>query len=209
VTQPAPARPRRFVPATLRARVTAVAALAVLAVLSAASLGLVLAQRAALLETVDEHLDQEADAVERDLQAGEPVRAGDLPSEDVLVEVVAPDGGRLAASEGLVEALPRGQASGGVTTVDLSGGAAARLLERDVEGTTVLVAGSLDDLRDSTAALAGTLLIAVPVTGAVLAGVVWWAVGRALRPVEDIRARVDSISASRLDRRVPEPDSPR
>jgi signal transduction histidine kinase len=95
---------------------------------------------------------------------------------------------------------------GGVVLPD---GEPARLLERHVGRRTVLVAGSLDDLSDSTTALAGTLLIAVPLTSAVLAGVVWWAVGRALRPVEDIRARVDSISASRLDRRVPEPDSPR
>jgi len=34
---------------------------------------------------------------------------------------------------------------------------------------------------------------------------VWWAVGRALRPVEAIRARVDQITAAQLDQRVPEP----
>jgi signal transduction histidine kinase len=200
---------RRLVPATLRARVTAVAALAVLAVLTAASAGLVAAQRAALLDSVDEALDQQADAVASDLDAGRPVRGSDLPSEDVLVEVVAADGTRLAASEGLDRRLPRGEASGGATTVGLGDGAVARLLIRDVDGATVLVAGNLDDLRDSTNALAGALVVAVPLTGAVLAGVVWWAVGRALSPVEDIRARVDSISAARLDRRVPEPDTPR
>jgi signal transduction histidine kinase len=189
--------------------VTVVAALAVLAVLAAASVGLVLAQRAALLDALDEQLDQQADAVERELQAGRPVRAGDLPTDDVLVEIIAPDGSRLAASEGLAERLPREEGADGVSTVELPDGEAGRLLERDAGGTTVLVAGSLDDLGDSTAALAGTLLVAVPLTSAVLAGVVWWAVGRALRPVEDIRARVDSISASRLDRRLPEPDAPR
>jgi signal transduction histidine kinase len=188
--------------------VTAVAALAVLAVLTAASVGLVLAQRAALLETMDEHLDQQADAIERDLEAGRAIRTGDLPSEDLVVEVLAPDGSRLAASEGVDEPLPRNAVSDGVATVELPDGEEARLLERDVDRRTVLVAGSLDDLSDSTTALAGTLLVAVPLTGAVLAGVVWVAVGRALRPVEDIRARVDSISASRLDRRVPEPGAP-
>jgi signal transduction histidine kinase len=39
----------------------------------------------------------------------------------------------------------------------------------------------------------------------VLAGLIWWLVGRVLRPVEAIRAEVDRISASRLDRRVPVP----
>jgi signal transduction histidine kinase len=34
---------------------------------------------------------------------------------------------------------------------------------------------------------------------------VWWAVGRALGPVEAIRARVDRITGTGLDQRVPEP----
>ena len=53
----------RAVRATLRLRVAAVAALAVLAVLSVASLGLVLAQRDALVEGLDELLEQHADAL--------------------------------------------------------------------------------------------------------------------------------------------------
>jgi signal transduction histidine kinase len=47
--------------------------------------------------------------------------------------------------------------------------------------------------------------VAVPVSSAVLAGLIWWLVGRVLRPVEAMRAEVDRISASRLDRRVPLP----
>jgi signal transduction histidine kinase len=200
---------RWILPATLRARVSAVAALAVLAVLTAFSVGLLLAQRAALLETVDDHLEQQADAVASVLEAGLPVRDGDLPSEDVLVEVIGPDGTLLAASEGLDERLPPGEADEDVTTVELPDGDEARLMDRDVDGATVRVAGILDDLAESTAALAATLVVAVPVTSAVLAGIVWWAVGRALRPVEDLRARVDAVSASHLDRRLPEPDRPR
>ena len=203
-----PPRNRRIVPATLRARVTAVAALAVLAVLTVTSAGLVLGQRTALLDAVDEHLDQQAEAVASELHAGRPVRDGDLPSEDLVVEVIAPDGTLLAASEGLDEPLPLGAAADGEITVELPDGETVRLLERDVDGTIVLVANRLEDLGDSTAALAGSLVVAVPLTTAVLAGVVWWAVGRALRPVEDIRGRVDSISGSSLDRRVPEPDTP-
>jgi signal transduction histidine kinase len=67
------------------------------------------------------------------------------------------------------------------------------------------VAGRLDDVHDSTAALGGSLMLAVPLSTAVLAGIVWWAVGRALRPVEAIRARVDRITGAELDQRVPEP----
>jgi signal transduction histidine kinase len=189
--------------------VTAAAALAVLAVLTAASVGLVLAHRDALVETLDDQLDRQADAVESQLGAGRPVRDGDLPSEDLFVEVVAPDGTLLAASDGLAGRLPAAEDSGDPRTVELADGDPARLLVQDVEGATVLVAGSLDDVDDSTAALAGPLIVAVPLTSVVLAGIVWLAVGRALRPVEDIRARVETISGSRLDRRVPEPDAPR
>jgi signal transduction histidine kinase len=204
--------PRGLLPRTLRARVTALAAVAVLGVLAAASVGLVVAQRAVLVDAVDDSVDRQADAVVAQLRRGEPVRAGDLPSEDVVVEVVGPDGTMLAASEDLEGRLP-GVARDGdgsrITTVDLPGDDAEwRLLSRDVRGTTVLVAGTLDDVADGTAALAAALLVAVPLTAIVLAGVVWWAVGRALRPVEDIRARVDSISGARLDRRVPEPATP-
>ena len=149
---------RSIVPATLRARVTAAAALAVLAVLTAASVGLVLAHRAALVEILDDQLDRQADAVESQLRAGRPVRDGDLPSEDVFVEVVAADGTLLAASDGLDERLPRGEDPEDPSTVELADGEPARLVVTDVEGATVLVAGSLDDVGDSTAALAGPLL---------------------------------------------------
>ena len=41
----------------------------------------------------------------------------------------------------------------------------------------------------------------------VVAGTTWLVVSRALRPVERIRGEVELITGSRLDRRVPEPDS--
>jgi signal transduction histidine kinase len=203
---------RGFLPSTLRARVTALAAVAVLGVLAAASVGLVVAQRATLVDAVDESLDRQADAVLAHLRRGEPVRGADLPSEDVVVEVIGPDGDLVAASDDLEVRLPAGDRDGDdsrISTVDLPGDDAQwRLLEQEFRGTTVLVAGTLDDVADGTAALAAAMVVAVPLTATVLAGVVWWAVGRALRPVEDIRAQVDSISGARLDRRVPEPATP-
>ena len=200
----------RVVPKSLRARVTVLAALAVLGLLAVASVGLVLAQRGALVQALDESLDRQADAVARQLRDGGALRARDLPSDDVVVEVLGPDGSLLAASDSPDGRLPRNDRDleeGGATTVELADGEAGRLLAKDVEGGTVLVAGSLDDVRDAMAALSGTLVVAVPLTGVVLAGVVWWAVGRALRPVEGIRARVEEISGNRLNVRVPEPAS--
>ncbi|MFS0865928.1 ATP-binding protein [Microbacterium sp. 179-B 1A2 NHS] len=61
---------------------------------------------------------------------------------------------------------------------------------------------------DATLATVGLLLAASALlVTAVVAGVTWWVVGRALRPVSRIRNEVDDITADRLDRRVAEPAS--
>jgi signal transduction histidine kinase len=49
---------------------------------------------------------------------------------------------------------------------------------------TLIVAGSLDDVSDSTAAVRRSLLIGIPSVAAVLAVLVWFLVGRLLRRVE-------------------------
>jgi signal transduction histidine kinase len=191
---------------TLRLRVTVVAALAVLGVLSVTSIGLVLVHHHALVEGLDEILDQHADTLEARLRSAQPVLDRDLPTDDVQVQLVGADGTVLAASPDLDGSLPGGVARSGPVTVELPGSAGERrLLVRDVDGTSIRVSGSLDDANDSTAALARSLMIAVPLSTAVLAGIVWWAVGRALRPVEAIRTQVDQITGAGLDQRVPEP----
>jgi signal transduction histidine kinase len=179
----------RAVPGSLQARVTAAATLAVVAVLTLAGVALVLAQRSALLETLDETLAQQAAVVVADLRAGGSVERADLLSDDVAVQITG--GGRSVT----VGALPDDED--------------VRLLTRQVDGRTVRVVGDLDDVAESTATLVRGLAAGVPLAAAVLAGVVWWAVGRALRPVEDLRTQVESISASRLAERVPEPAAPR
>jgi signal transduction histidine kinase len=203
---------RRLRPRTLRTRITLLAGLAVLGVLAATSAALVVTQQASLTEALDESLGRQADVVAQRLRSGDPVGRGDLVSDDVAVETERPGGEVVRVPGGLTARLPDVRPPTGgtaVTTVDLTEEAGpARLLVRDVGGTTVRVAGSLDDVRESAAALIRALALAVPLASLVLAGVVWWAVGRAVRPVEEIRAQVDSISAAHLDRRVPEPAGP-
>jgi signal transduction histidine kinase len=193
---------------SLRVRVAAVAALAVLVVLTVAGTSLVLAQRAMLTESLDESLAQQADDVVDALRTGRTVTPQDRRSDDVVVQVVGPDGAVRVSLPASAAPLLGGSdpAGSGVRTVDLPTGA-ARLLTRTVGEDTVVVAGSLDDVEESGATLVRGLAIGIPLSTAVLAGIVWWAVGRALRPVDDIRARVDEISGSRLDRRVPETGS--
>ena len=72
----------------------------------------------------------------------------------------------------------------------------------------VLVASSnLDQVRRSIDALSATLWLVMPLLVLVVGGVAWVMTGRALRPVEAIRAEVELITATSLERRVPEPGS--
>ena len=70
---------------------------------------------------------------------------------------------------------------------------------------TVVVVRSTETVAEATAAVAGLLAVGLPLLLAVVAGTTWVVVGRALAPVEAIRAEVDAISASDLHRRVPDP----
>ena len=67
------------------------------------------------------------------------------------------------------------------------------------------MATSLESVSDTVATLRGLLFVGVPLMILLLAVVTWTVVGRALRPVESIRAEVADISDSALSRRVPEP----
>jgi signal transduction histidine kinase len=70
---------------------------------------------------------------------------------------------------------------------------------------TVTVAAPVDQVADSLDAVRRALMIGFPVLVGLVALAAWWMVGRALRPVERIRAEADTIGASTLHRRVSEP----
>ncbi|RKN12240.1 sensor histidine kinase [Streptomyces radicis] len=70
---------------------------------------------------------------------------------------------------------------------------------------TVLVARPLVDVLESTAFVTRTLAFGLSALLVLVALATWKGVGRALAPVERIRAEVDAISAAQLHRRVPEP----
>lgn len=69
----------------------------------------------------------------------------------------------------------------------------------------VLVARSLESVREGTSALSGLLLAGIPILLVLVAVTTWIVAGRALSPVESIRREVSSISGTELSRRVPQP----
>jgi signal transduction histidine kinase len=70
---------------------------------------------------------------------------------------------------------------------------------------TVTVAAPIDQVAGSLDAVSRALTIGFPLLVGLVALAAWWTVGRALRPVERIRAEADAIGASTLHRRVSEP----
>jgi signal transduction histidine kinase len=72
---------------------------------------------------------------------------------------------------------------------------------------TVIVGSPLDAVRRSINTLTSTLAIGLPFLVALVGAVAWFFTGRALRPVDAMRAEVEEISGGTLHRRVPDPDT--
>jgi signal transduction histidine kinase len=70
---------------------------------------------------------------------------------------------------------------------------------------TVIVGRSLESQVEARAAVIALLAVAMPILLLIVGAVTWWMVGRALAPVDSIRAEVEAISSSQLHRRVPDP----
>jgi len=219
---PAPAGPSRLRRiATVRVRITAIAALGVAAVLVAAGAALVTTQRRVLTEILDESLHEEAAAVVAAIEADRlPATLGPVGDDDAVAQVVA--GGEVVAATANAAGVPplAGPPAGdGDEAARTIGGAPMgederfRLVTRragglrgDPDGVAVVnVAAPLDDIEESAALLGRSLAVAVPGVTLVLAALVWWLVGRTLRPVEGMRREAAVIGGADLGHRVPVP----
>jgi signal transduction histidine kinase len=215
-------RLRRAV-STVRFRITALATVAVAVVLAVTAIGLVVVQRRALTNSLDEALATEARAVVARVEdGGAATTAVDPPSvdDDAVAQVVVGDEVAAASRPGL-DRRPLAPAPSGTTATRTSdsvpgGDGAFRIVSQRVTGsdggggdggpaTVVHVAAPLDDVDDSVGLLARSLALAVPAVTALLAALVWALAGRTLRPVESIRREVAQIGATDLRRRVPVP----
>jgi signal transduction histidine kinase len=202
-------------PSTVRFRVTALATAVVIVVLVGIGYGLVSNQRRVLTESLDENMVARIDELEPSIANGELPPLTHLGEDDSVAQIVSVDGDVLASSP-LIEGLPplggpitAGQTIGSGGRVPGIDGP-VRLLTRVVEtpdgDVIVYFAAPSDDINDSVTTLVRSLSIAVPLAAVVLAALIWFLVGRTLRPVEQIRAEVSTIGGSELDRRVPVPD---
>jgi signal transduction histidine kinase len=138
---------------------------------------------------------------------------------DVFMVLRLADGTVIASQQPVPFTVPiaadeAAAAGGGVPTFDASMAvppAGAQVVTRLVDlpqGQSVLVGVSpLDEVRESVATLVRALWWGGPVLVLFVGLIAWLLVGRALRPVEQLRATVETISRSTLEQRVEVPPS--
>ncbi|MFF4324558.1 sensor histidine kinase [Streptomyces sp. NPDC001568] len=211
---------RRLWPTTVRARATLGACLVVAAALSLASFALLSLLEANLLRNAENDARRQADSVAQLAAAGRLDRVRPIGRGVEFVQVVGADGRVLFATPNLIgvpafsafsAANPGGPRIRFQTWQGRPLGANHR--QRVVQvatdtpsGPAVVYAGA--SLRDADAAddtTTAALVIGMPLLLITVALVTWRVTGRALRPVEAIRAEVAEISDRDLHRRVPVP----
>lgn len=204
----------RWQRSSVRFRVTGLATIIVAVVLITVGVALVVVQHRSLTAALDDTLRRRADDLTAVIAVDPPLSLAGAGDDDAA-QLVTPAGVVVVASSNLGASGPIAPDPGAAESIAERSIDAAddrfRVLSRAVQspdGRLVLhVAAAADDVSDSVAVLRNSLLIAIPAAITLLALVVWWLVGRALQPVEEIRAEVASIDQLELSKRVPVPET--
>jgi len=202
---------------TVRVQITfGVAVVFALALVGASTL-LLTRQRAALTDDIETTIRLRADDLVAALEGGSLPASIAIPSEDTSFVQIVDATGSVVRSSPNIEGEPAiatfnpGRSRPAARTLhDLPIGEDPFRVVAELAGTgatdfTVYVGGSLEPVDDAVRNLLVALALGAPALLAVVIALTWVAVDRALRPVEQIRAEVDSINESELHRRVPQP----
>jgi signal transduction histidine kinase len=196
---------------TIRAITTAVATIIVALALVVGAAGLITALRHTLLDDVAEAGRAQATDIVSQLEAGRPPILEVAGSDEQLIQLLTPAGAVVASSPNVagrpaVARLAPGESAQVLTPLDTDEFVAVAEGAQTADGPRiVVVARALVDVLDTTTVITRLLIIGLPVLVALVGLTTWFAVGRALAPVEAIRREVDEISAAQLHRRVPQP----
>ncbi len=200
---------------SLRFRITTLATAAVAVVLIVGGAALAVVHRTTFTSTIDATLTQRADDIVALMEtSGTP--PGELAGTETegFAQWIDEAGVVVASTPNLfgTPPLPLALAAGRQETIQNVEGLEVdddifRVLTRRIDGGLLHVGTTYDVVVESNGALVSTLALTIPILVAVLALVIWWVVGRTLRPVEEIRAEVAEIGWTELHRRVPEPES--
>jgi signal transduction histidine kinase len=210
---------------SVRIRITAAATVVVGVTMLVASFALVAAVRHQLVDRLSTQNRNKVQAVVKNIAEGvppdlaisglPPAAAGFVQVQDEKGHVVkaigfapgtvGPGGGAIFVSQA---AAPPGE----IGTVQLESGQTPLSVTFKRVATargpvTVFAGAPLDGVQRSIAVLEGSLAFGFPVLIAIVAALAWVLTGRALHPVEAMRAEVEAITGGTLHRRVPEPDT--
>ena len=166
---------------TVRFRVTFAAAGLFAIALTVASFALVRSTHDSLTSGIEQANQEQLDEAARQLEQG-------IDPADVQVS------NRRGGTPAFRIRGPGGRQS----TVPPPGTAVARPNRTDPQVRAAQVDETVDSITEA-------LLVGVPLLVLLVGGLTWWFAGRALRPVEAIRAEAAAITGSTIHRRVPEP----
>jgi signal transduction histidine kinase len=206
---------------SLRARVTLTALVVLAAAIAACGFSLTTLVHRSLVSNIDEAAEVLANDVEARLAAGSlppvmPVQGG-RDDDDLVIQVVDGEGVVLAATENAPGLPPiavlrrtRHRSRTTIRGLAVDPEETFRILSQRAakpsgERVTVYVATELEPVRKTVADVRRAVIVGAPSLLVLTGLLVWYLVGRVIRPVESIRRQVASISRSDLDRRVPEP----
>lgn len=201
--------------ASVRARATLGASVIVAIALVVAGVALVTLLKSSQIDAVDTTLDLRVSDIESLLANGTAV--GDISIEDEsdgFVQILDSSGNVLASSgnidgeAALVDPDSPRYSTRTVTAVEET--EPFRIHVHQTEGAvsdTIIVGTNLEDIDETLAVLTGALTVGLPLLLMLMAGMIWLVIGRALRPVEEIRLEVADIGGGDLHRRVPVPKS--
>ena len=206
--------PRRL--ATVRVRTTVVATAAVGVALILGAWALVAILERSLIEGVQSTLELRSADVAALARLGTLGENLSLPGQSsALVQVIDPSGRVAAASAALGDRPPIGPFrppnsgliawSERLTSDDEMYRIVGVSTTTPTQPVTIYTAASLEAASDSVTRVKVALATGLPLLLSVVAATCWWIVGRALRPVEAIRAQVAEIGSGGVDVRVPEP----
>ncbi|MGK4584365.1 sensor histidine kinase [Kitasatospora sp. HPMI-4] len=207
---------RRLWPASVRARATVGATAVVAVALGAGALALLAILHANLSADAERASVQQADTVAQLAAQGRLPDLVPLAHGADFIQAVDANGRVVAASQNLAGRPPVANlrpASGTLRTTwsgspvdDDHDQRMVAVTTRTPTGPLTIYAGTslrqADAAKDITKA---ALTVGLPLLLGTVAWVTWWVTGRALRPVEAIRAEVADITEHRLHRRVPVP----
>ncbi|PPH17696.1 two-component sensor histidine kinase [Rathayibacter sp. AY1E4] len=190
---------------SLRTRITAAATAVVAAAALLGSVLFVLVLSSVLASSAASAADAEAERVAALVEQGGPEA---VRGSEGLVQLVV-DGRVTAAGEDAEDLPPLALAeSDDPVTVDVDDEGAVVVAARELDDDSLVVVGVPDEGREEAVSTTiGLLAVAVPLLIALVAVVCAGVVGRALRPVERMRAEAEAVTSSALDRRIAAPGS--